>query len=85
MKKNCMFQYATKYRIIHDTDLIGMDEAVDLFNKNKDDFVRRLENGEEPEMAVWINCSSNTSYADTSIHWCSDDMKIIDGQLYQRV
>ena len=83
--KDCMFQYATKHRILADTDLITQEEAQALFDKNKSDYINRLENDEEPEMCIWIDCGTNSSYGDTSIHWTADDIKVIDGELYQRL
>jgi hypothetical protein len=83
--KNAMFQYAAGNKILVDTDLITLDEAVSLFNENKSDYIERLGKDEEPEMAIWINCATNSSYSETLKHWCADDMKLIDGQLYVRV
>lgn len=82
--KDCMFQYAIRNQVLVDTDLITKSEAIELFNKNKDDFKKRLELNEDPEMALWINCEDNSSYGDTMYHWDSD-LKVIDGQLYQAI
>ncbi len=79
-----MFQYATRHQVYADTDLITLDEAQELFNKNKEDFLSRpIE--EEAEMVLWINCVSNSSYGDSLHYWCADDFRVIDGQLYKRV
>ncbi len=83
--KDCMFQYGTNQRMLADTDLITFDEAKALFDKNRDDFIERLENDESPEMALWVQCASNSSYGKTAYHWAADDFKVIDGELYQRV
>ncbi|MFT5452864.1 MAG: hypothetical protein ACI9N9_002362 [Enterobacterales bacterium] len=83
--KNAMFQYATGNKILVDTDLITLDEAKSLFDEKKSDYIERLGKDEEPEMAIWINCATNSSYSETLKHWCADDMKLIDGQLYVRV
>lgn len=40
--KNCMFQYATSQRVLANTDLITLDEAEHLFDKNREDFIGRL-------------------------------------------
>ena len=82
--KDCMFQYATRHRVLVDTDLITKSEAIELFNKNKEDFKKRLDLGEEPEMALWVNCKDNSSYGDTLQYWDSD-LKLIDGRLYKPV
>lgn len=79
--KDCMFQYATRHKVLADTDLIHMEKAKGLFDKNREDYTQRLENGEDPEMAIWIECSCNTSYGQTLHHWCAEDFKVIDGEL----
>jgi hypothetical protein len=83
--KNCMFQYATKHRIYADTDLITLESAKELFEKNKNDFLERAEDDEEPEMAIWIDCANSGSYGETLYHWFGDDFKRIDGVVYRRV
>ena len=83
--KNCMFQYATRHRIYADTDLITKDDALALFNKNKQDFTDRIGSGDEAQMCIWINCKDSDSYGETLYDWCQDDFKVIDGDLYQRV
>jgi len=85
MTKDVMFQYATRHKVLVDTDLITLTAAVELFNKNKEDYKDRLENDEDPEMAIWINCTCNTSYGDTLEHWCSSEFKVFDGRLYKEV
>ena len=80
-----MFQYATKHRIFADTGLITMEAATGLFEKNRDDFISRLENDEDPEMALWINCNHAGDYDETLHHWQAGDFMVIDGQLYKRV
>jgi hypothetical protein len=83
--KDTMFQYAICIKILVDTDLITLDEALSLFEENKSDYIERLGKDQDPEMAIWINCSTNSSYSETLKHWCADDMKLIDGELYARV
>lgn len=83
--KNTMFQYATRNKILADTDLITLDEAVELFNKNKSDYIDRLDKDEEPQMCIWIDCDTNASYGKTLHNWYAEDFKVIDGELYQKV
>ena len=83
--KNCMFQYATRHRILVDTDLITQDEAQKFFDNNRQDFIERLNKNEDPQMCVWINCETSKGYGKTLYDWCADDFKVIDGELYQRV
>ncbi|MFT5450832.1 MAG: hypothetical protein ACI9N9_000312 [Enterobacterales bacterium] len=83
--KNTMFQYATRHKILADTDLITLDEAVTLFDKNKSDYIERLDKDEEPQMCIWIDCDTNDSYGKTLHNWYADDFKVIDGELYQKM
>ena len=83
--KNCMFQYATNREILVNTDLIDLDYANELFEKNRQDYIDRLENGEEPEMCIWVNCETKHSYGEALKHWCADDFLLVGGVLYQRV
>lgn len=85
MIKDCMFQYATSQKILADTDLITLDEAKKLFDKNKSDYIERLEKDENPQMCIWIACKNNSSYGDTLHNWYSEDFRVIDGELWQRV
>lgn len=80
-----MFQYGTNHTMLADTDLITKSEAVALFDNNKADFIKRLENDENPQMAVWVNCSGSQSYGQALYNWYADDFKVIDGELYQKV
>ena len=80
-----MFQYGTNQRMLADTGLITQAEAMELFNKNKADFIKRLENDENPQMAVWINCATKSSYGQHLHNWYAEDFKVIGGELYQLV
>ena len=83
--KDCMFQYATDQRILADTDLITQEDALELFNKNKQDYIKRLENYENPQMCIWVGCATNESYGETLHNWYAEDFRVIDGDLWQRV
>ena len=85
MTRDCMFQYATHQRVLADTDLITKDEAVNLFNKNKEDFLKRLENDENPEMVIWIDCATSESYGESLHYWNAEDLKVFEGELYKKV
>lgn len=82
---NCMFQYATRNKILADTGLITKECAEELFARNKDDFKKRLENDEEPEMAIWVNCKDNLDYGETLRHWNATDFITYNGELWVRV
>jgi hypothetical protein len=56
--KDCAFRYATGNGTIEDVDLISFADAKELFDKYMPVFMDDLENGKDPEMAIWINMSS---------------------------
>jgi hypothetical protein len=85
MKKDCMFQYGTNQRMLADTDLITLDEAKELFNKNRGDFINRLNADENPQMCIWINCATNESYGETLHNWYAEDFRVIDSELWKKV
>lgn len=83
--KNCMFQYATKSHTYENTGLITREEADALFRRYRVSFIEQLKCGKNPEMVIWINCNSDSSYGEHAEYWVSDDF-IVDGDfLYQRV
>jgi len=61
-EKDCMFQYAAKNRIIKDTTRITRREAEKLFAEFLPDIKNRWNEDESPEMVIWIDCFSDTSY-----------------------
>lgn len=71
-KKDCAFQFAhdswPKLKLVEDTPLISLDEAKELWAKYLPDFIRQLELGNNPEMALWINMKDNTDYHTTLVH-----------------
>jgi hypothetical protein len=83
--KDCAFQYATKYKILIDTDLITRDEADILWGENIADFKRRVERDEDPEMALWINMENPTNYHTTAKHWIGAAMTLEDGVLFEKI
>lgn len=81
--KTYMFQYGTDNRMLEDTGLITRDEVVSLFNKNREDFAKRLVLEENPQMVVWCCCDHNQAYGKTLHEWYADDFKVVDGTLYK--
>lgn len=84
--KDCAFQYATDDgTILEDTDLISRDDAEELWQKYIPTFKKHLEEGRGPEMAIWIDMATPTSYKETSAHWCAEDFIIRDGKMFSVV
>ena len=91
LKKDCAFQYAVankgwldKSPIIEDTDLITYEEAVKLWNKYLPDFIKRYEDEQSPEMAIWTDMKNNTDYHTDKHHLdARDNLKIVNGRIFQ--
>jgi len=84
MKKDCMLQFATRREIIEDTDLITIYEAKALWRSRMSKFIELHENGEEPEMVIWVNCKNSSSYRDSM--WHIDEGSVVkDGVVYNLV
>lgn len=78
-----MFQYgySPKYErlvTLEDTGLITLREAKALWNKYLPDFIKRLKEGSNPEMALWIDCKTETDYHQDLV-WI-DETYETDGQ-----
>lgn len=86
-KKDCLFQFALANAltcIIEDTNLITRKEADELWDKHYPRFVRCLQEGKEPEMAIWINCDTDTDYHTTSKYLdYRDNLEVKDGKVYK--
>ncbi len=80
----CAFQYATSNKVFHDESLLSFDDAKSLWDKYLDDYKDRLKNGEDPEMAIWINMKSDDDYSETWKHYCADDFVCVDDVFYIR-
>jgi hypothetical protein len=91
-KKDCMFQYAHKklgilgysysgYDIVEDTGLITFEEAVELWEKYKSDFIRHHQEGGNPEMVIWSDCPDETTYVPDFAH-VDGQTEVIGDRLY---
>ena len=83
---NCTFQYATGNGVVlEDTRLITRSMATKMWNEYLPTFLEHLEQGKEPEMAVWVDMKSESDFHTTEMHYCADDFIIHDGELFERV
>ncbi|MGL5648808.1 MAG: hypothetical protein ACRDDY_13255 [Clostridium sp.] len=82
--KNAMFQFYDGKGMVDDTGLIDLDEALKMFENRKDAFAESLGNDLQPQMAIWINCSSVSDYHTTLKDWCAGDVKYEDGCFWVR-
>ncbi len=81
--KNCAFQYATgDGTIVADTDLITKDDAEEMWKNHIAKFKRHVEEGRDPEMALWIDMKDDTDYHTAEKHWCGSDFIVRGGVLF---
>jgi len=83
MKKNCLFQYATKQEIIEDTGLITMNRANDLVHKYLGDLKYRWDELQSPQMVVWVKCKNETDYHTMAIEIDYMDCVLENGHFYK--
>lgn len=96
MEKDRMFQYAyddgiyTNYyrasniKIIENTDLITAEEAKQLWQKYYPEVISNLKEGKRPQMCIWKDCDTTTSYhtGEKEIDY-RDDLEIKNGKIYK--
>ena len=58
-----MFQFATRQKVIEDTDLISLEEANKLWDKYTPKIKEEWDSLSSPQMCIWIDCNSNTDYS----------------------
>ena len=81
--KNCMFQYATRQKIIENTGLITRQEADGLLEKYKQDLIERWNDFESPQMCIWVDCDSETSYHTMAVEIDYLDCVLKNGHIYR--
>lgn len=79
--RHCAFQYYNGRTIVCDADNLTIEEAKELWNKHYDDMVEKSADGEEIEVAIWVNMESEGDYRDTMIHLSSPEVR--NGMLYE--
>lgn len=95
--KKYMFQYAydngirtsfcslSSCKIVENTELITLVEALNLWDKYYDECIKRLQNDERPQMCIWKDCKNNTDYGEVlkEIDW-RDNLEIKNGRVYKK-
>lgn len=84
-KKNCAFQYATPRQIYADTGLITKERAQELWDSHLPQFVKDVEEGREPEMAIWVNMKDSGDYHTAEKNLNGADCIIRDGKIYAQI
>lgn len=75
-------------KIVEDTLAITLEEAIALYEKYKDDFIRRLKEDERPNLVIWKDVGDEMYpiYNETllSLDW-QDDLKYKNNNFYKTV
>lgn len=79
MVNNCMFQFYDGNKMVDDTGLITIEQALGLFDGRKSRFASSMASGRDCEMAIWFDCAHDADYRKTLKRWHSDDVKF-DGK-----
>jgi hypothetical protein len=82
-EKNCLFQYATRGKVIEDTDLITLEEAKSLWNKYLPEIKKNWDDSSSPEMCIWTDCVSNTDYHTQGFDIDFRDCELQNGEFYR--
>jgi hypothetical protein len=89
MKKDCAFQYYIGSKCIEDTVLITREQADELWEKHKPQFIKFCEAKNEylddAEMALWIDMKSEINYHKTAKRVNSSDVIMKNGVGYEMV
>ena len=82
--KDCAFQYATADgEMYEDTGLITWEDALVLWEKHKPLFKQHMEQGEDPEMALWVNMRDEEDYHQKAKYWHWSDFEIRGDELWE--
>ena len=81
MEKNCAFQYYDGRIVKVDRFSLTLEEAKQLWNDNYEDMVNHVMDGDDIEVAIWINMANDSDYRETLIHLSSPSVK--DGTLWE--
>jgi len=96
-KKDRLFQYATEIgcfakgysfsldtKFYEDTELITEEEVNNLWDKYYPQVAKDLEDGNRPQMCIWKDCNSNSSYytVEREINY-QDNLEVNNGKIYK--
>ena len=79
--KHCAFQYYNGYKVVCDKYSLTLEEAKELWNEHYADMVKRTTDGDEIEVAIWINMQNDSDYRETLVHLSSPEIR--NGKLYE--
>ena len=79
--RHCAFQYYNGRKVVCDKYNLTLEEAKDLWNEHYDDMVEKTTDGEDIEVAIWINMQNDSDYLETLVHLSSPEIR--NGKLYE--
>ena len=82
-KFDCMFQYATRQKVIVDTPLISFSEAKELWEKYLPDLMQNWDELSSPEMCIWTGCKHNADYHTQEYDIDFRDCELLNGRFYK--
>lgn len=80
--KNAMFQYYDGKTMVDDTDLITLDEAIELFESRKESFASSLSAGFDCQMCIWHECEHHLDYSVAYKDWHSSNVRYENGRFW---
>lgn len=84
MEKNCSFQIYLDGNFA-ELNPITKEEGLRLLERHRNDFIRACKDGEECEIALWINMAHSSDYNEKHVHINSNDVIIKNGTPYTLV
>ena len=79
--KHCAFQYYNGRSVVCDRYALTLEEAKELWNEYYTDMVEKTTDGEDIEVAIWINMKDDSDYRETLIHLSAPEVR--NGKLYE--
>ena len=81
--KNTLFQYHNGCETVEDTELITLEEAIQLWDKYFSEVKSLLADGEKVQMCIWGDANSNTDYSKVIKEVDYRDCKVENDNIYK--
>jgi hypothetical protein len=79
--RHCAFQYYNGRSVVCDKYALTLEEAKKLWNEHYADMLEKTTDGEDIEVAIWINMQNDSDYRETLIHLSAPEVR--NGKLYE--
>lgn len=80
--KSAMFQYYDGEKMVDDTGLISLSEAIELFESRKESFALSLSVGLNCQMCIWHECEHDSDYRVAYKDWNSSNVRCENGRFW---